>query len=291
MGYMHVENLYKCKDILVFKEVFALEKVHGTSAHISFNGEKLNFFPGGEKYDNFLAIFNHERLLESFKELGHQEIVVFGEAYGGKQQGMSATYGKQLCFIAFEVKIGNSWLSVDRAEKIVTKLGLEFVPYEKVPCEMDVLIRERDRPSRVAKRRGIVEDKPAEGIVIRPPFEVKLNGGDRLIAKFKRDDFSERKSKTDTSQVDPEKLKILSDAKEIAEEWVTEMRLEHVLDKLPANLDMKDIPVVIKAMQEDISREASGEIVISKEALRAIGNETVTLFKNRIKKAAFSTAE
>ena len=284
MGYMHIDNLYKCKgEILEFKEVYALEKVHGTSAHVSFKDGSLHFFSGGEKHENFLKLFDQESLLASFQELGQEEVIVFGEAYGGKQQGMSATYGKELCFIAFEVKIGNTWLSVDRADKVATKLGFEFVPYEKVECDVEVLVNERDRPSRVAKRRGILEDRPAEGIVIRPPFEVRLNGGDRLIAKFKRDDFSERKSKADTKTVDPEKLKILENAKEIADEWVTPVRLEHVLDKLPKDLDMKDVPLLIKSMQEDVLREAGNEIVPSKEALKAIGSRAVKLFTDKLK--------
>lgn len=284
MGYMHIDNLYKCKgEILEFKEVYALEKVHGTSAHVSFKEGRLHFFSGGEKHENFLNLFDQEKLLSSFQELGQDEVVVFGEAYGGKQQGMSLTYGKELCFIAFEVKIGNSWLSVDRADKVATKLGFEFVPYEKVICEIEVLVNERDRPSRVAKRRGILEDRPSEGIVIRPPFEVRLNGGDRLIAKFKRDDFSERKSKADTKTIDPEKLKVLENAKEIAEEWVTPIRLEHVLDKLPQGLDMEDVPLLIKAMQEDVIREAGDEIVPSKEALKAIGSRAVKLFTDKLK--------
>lgn len=33
MGYLHIDNLYKNRDILLFRECWALEKVHGTSAH------------------------------------------------------------------------------------------------------------------------------------------------------------------------------------------------------------------------------------------------------------------
>ena len=32
MGYLHIENLYKAQDILLFRECYALEKVHGTAA-------------------------------------------------------------------------------------------------------------------------------------------------------------------------------------------------------------------------------------------------------------------
>ena len=282
MGYKHIDNLYKDQTVLMFKEVYALEKVHGTSAHVSFKDGTLHFFSGGEKHQNFLKVFDQEHLLQKFQELGHPEVVIFGEAYGGKQQGMSATYGKELCFIVFEVKIGENWLNVPNAESVTSKLGLEFVPYEKVPATIEALNVERDRPSRVAKRRGILEDKVPEGIVIRPLIEMRMPNGERVMAKHKGESFSERKSKSDTKVVDPEKMQILTEAKEIAEEWVTPMRLEHVLDKLPHDIQMKDIPLVIKAMQEDVLREAHGEITVSKQVFAEIGTLTVKLFKKKL---------
>ena len=96
MGYRHIDNLYKDQTTLMFKEVYALEKLHGTSAHVSFKDGNLHFFSGGEKHENFLKVFDQELLLQKFQELGHPEVVVFGEAYCGKQQGMSATYVKEL---------------------------------------------------------------------------------------------------------------------------------------------------------------------------------------------------
>ena len=35
MGYRHIDNLYKNQDILLFRECFALEKIHGTSANVA----------------------------------------------------------------------------------------------------------------------------------------------------------------------------------------------------------------------------------------------------------------
>lgn len=283
MGYRHINNLYKDKRILMFKEVYAMEKVHGTSAHISYRDGQLHFFSGGEKHNNFVALFDKDSLTQKFEEIGHKDIVVFGEAYGGKQQAMSHTYGKNLCFIAFEVKIGEKWLSVPRAETIANKLGLEFVPYERVPTDIEALEQERDRPSRVAVRRGILEPKISEGVVLRPLEEVTFNDGDRCIVKFKTEQFSERKSKADSKTVDAEKLAILAEAREVAEEWVTSMRLEHVLDKLPKDLSIEDMATVISAMKEDILREGLGEIVVSKAVLTEISKKTANLFTKKLK--------
>ena len=80
-------------------------------------------------------------------------------------------------------------------------------------------------------------------------------------------------------------MKVLKEAEAIANEWVTEMRLTHVLDKLPKDINIEGTATVIKAMREDVLREAKGEIVESKEALSAIGKNTAMLFKARLKKA------
>lgn len=280
MGYMHIDNLYKDQTILIFRECYALEKIHGTSAHIAWSGGNLTFFSGGEKHENFLALFDQEKLKAAFAENGHDDVTVFGEAYGGKQQGMSATYGKQLKFIVFDVKCGESWLEVPTAAVVASNLGLEFVHYVRTPTDVAALDALRDTPSVQAARNGILEAKPREGVVLRPIKEFRLNNGARIIAKHKGAAFAEREHQPKV--VDADKQAILIKADEIAFEWVTDMRLTHVLDKLGNPTELSAIPNVIKAMLEDVTREAAGEIVESKEARKAIGNRAMQLFKTRV---------
>lgn len=283
MGYMHIENLYRpaAQTILLFKEVYALEKIHGTSAHIAWRTAiqpQLTFFAGGESHTNFVALFDAEALTQAFTTLGHPEVIIYGEAYGGKQQGiadMRHTYGDKLNFIVFDVKIGETWLAVPDAEDVAKKLGLEFVPYRKVSTDLTALDAERDRPSEVAVRRSVVEPKAREGVVLRPPREFSLNGH-RIIVKHKGAAFSE--TKTPRPVADPAKLAVLTAASAIADEWVTPMRLEHVLQRVPAD-DMSAAPKVIAAMVEDVYREGKGEIVESREATAAIGRKTAELLK------------
>lgn len=280
MGYLHINNLYKDQTILLFKEAWALEKCHGTSAHISYDGN-LRFFSGGEKHDNFVKLFNQEKLLEKFKEIYNgNTIIIFGEAYGGKQQGMSDTYGPNLKFIVFDVKIGERWLSVPKAEAITKQFELEFAPYDKTTTDLSNLDYQRDRDSIIAINNGMGIGKKREGIVLRPLEEMTLNNGERVIAKHKRDDF--RETKTPRPIVDPSKLQVLEDAQKIADEWVTQTRLIHVLDKIP-DYSIEKTAQVIQAMKEDIVREAKGEIVINDTVLKTIGKFTAVLFKDYIK--------
>lgn len=285
MGYLHIDNLYKAQEILAFKTCYALEKIHGTSAHVTWKGG-VRFFSGGESHERFVSIFDVETLHAKFAErfTADDEITVYGESYGGKCQHMSKTYGEALRFVAFDVQIGESWLQVEQAAEIVSHLGLEFVDFAVVATDIETLNAERDKPSSQAQRNGIVDAKIREGVVLRPPFEVTLNNGKRVIAKHKREEFAERgRPKV---ELDPSKREMLAGAEAIAMEWVTPMRLEHVIDKIISErsvkeIEMRDTPLVIAAMVEDVTREATGEIIDNQPARKAIGHRTVELFKKR----------
>lgn len=282
MGYMHIENLYrpKAQRILQLRSCYALEKIHGTSAAVHYRDGQLSFHAGGESHPRFVGLFDQPKLLAAFQAMGHPTVSVYGEAYGGKQQGMSATYGKELCFAAFDVQIGDVWLDVPAADALVFALGLEFVPYVQVECTVEALDRERDRPSVIAERRGMGTDKQREGVVVRPLFELVTSDGERLMAKHKADDFAERQ--TPPKVVDPAALVVLQEAEAIALEWVTPMRLQHVLDKLPEATGMQHTPQVIKAMVEDVHREAAGEIATGKAVDAAIGKRAAALYKAHV---------
>ena len=279
MGYRKILNLYKDIRILDFKECYALEKIHGTSAHVKYKEEKLIFFSGGSTHEKFVELFDQEQLLTVFKEIGYPEICVYGEAYGGKLQGMSNTYGKETKFVAFEVQIGDVWVSVEDACKIATKLGLEFVAFKRGEATIEWINSQKDLPSSQAKRNGIEEDKMREGVVIRPIKEYKDYRGNRVITKHKRDEFKETKTKR---EVYPAQLKVLDDADKIAEEWVTPMRLNHILDKMPEKGEMKHVPLVIKAMIEDVQTESEKEVVWSKSVAQSIARVTVPMYKKKI---------
>ncbi|HHT9136526.1 MAG: RNA ligase family protein [Dehalococcoidales bacterium] len=286
MSYNEIPNLYKNQDVLLFKKCYALEKIHGTSAHVGWNG-KVYYFSGGEKHERFKALFDEENLIDNFQKMNNEKVVIYGEAYGGKCQGMSATYGKNLKFVAFEVKIGDSWLAVPQAESIVRSFNLDFVPYVEIKTDLSELDFWRDAPSQQSIKCGIIEERKREGIVLKPLIEVRKNNGERIISKHKSEAFQETKTKREITQ---ESLKVLTEAAEIATEWVTSMRLNHVLDKFPkANIERTG--EIIKAMIADIQKESVGEVVLSKEALKEIGKKTALYFKQYLKNKPRETTD
>ena len=64
------------------------------------------------------------------------DVILFGEAYGGSQQGLSETDGTELKVVVFAVKMGDYWLDVPNAEQVTSKLGLEFVAYRQIPTPL-----------------------------------------------------------------------------------------------------------------------------------------------------------
>lgn len=263
---LSIENTrnFVCNDIVV----------HNTSAHIKYRQGNLSFFSGGEQYEKFVALFDPSVLEKKFKAnfLETDDVIVYGEAFGGKQQGMSDIYGKQLRFLAFDVKLNDKWLDVPAAEGLAEELEIGFVPYQKGPLSLAWLDCQRDKFSSVA----VAPNKMREGIVIRPLREMFYKDGSRVIYKHKRPEFRETKT---VREVNPDKAIILSGATAIAEEWVTPMRLQHVLQKVPFNHRPEDTGVVIKAMIEDVQREGAGEFEWSKEVSKAVSRQTVKLLK------------
>ena len=291
MGYLHIKNLFSNNTILLFKEAFALEKLHGTSTNLSYDpslpeGQQLRFFCGGAKYEEFVKLFNQEDLLDKIKTIGYGAFTCYGEGYGGKMQRMSATYGPSLKFCAFDIKTANRWLEVPRAEAYVQNLGLEFVHYNKVPATVEALNAERDAPSVQAIRNGCGNDKIREGIVCRPLVEFSYDGAEtsRIICKHKRAEFRETKSvRTVESE---EKRRVMEEVALVVDEWCVPTRLQHVLDKMgeAGTIGIERTKDVIANMTEDILREAEGEVVESKPLMKEIGNRTVKLFKEHLAK-------
>lgn len=306
MGYRKIPNLYQVPELLLAlkgNNVYALEKIHSTSAHVAWDGSALKFFSGGEKHDKFVNIF--EPGLEGrFRFLfGEAKACIYGEAYGGKQQGMSSVYGPMLKFCAFEVELDGEWQSVGKAEALANEVGFEFVDYTLGPCDLAFLDYERDRPSVQAVRNGIAGDQPRKGIVIRPTSELLIckdltikafykghpDDETRVMAKHKTEAQSE--TRTLRKVVDLSEIQKIEDANKIADEYVTMNRLGHVLDGLRAGkygepIDPKDLcdtKRVIDAMLKDCQDESKDEVMWSPAANRAVCTAAAKLWKNKVR--------
>lgn len=322
MGYRKIPNLYRPEiaDILEEPKLYAMEKIHGTSAHIKYHADgTLSFSAGGASHQEFVNLFDQETLLKSFRDVAEasraaqlpvpvRSWTVYGEAYGGKINAQAWRYGKKLRFVAFDVlvtgedaanvetdpndpstliftagaKQGSSyWLNVLAAHDFVTKrLGLEFVHYEEVTSDLPTLDAARDKPSTQAKRNGIEGEQPTEGVVLRSITEKPAHNFDRMMAKHKRKE--ERETKTDFKPGD--KVAVYEAAQAIAQEWVTEERLNHVIQKvcLAETPSVQHFAKIVTGMVDDVITEGGEMLVDTPEARKAIGAKASKLFKKRI---------
>jgi hypothetical protein len=286
MGYLHIPNLYKDQTILLFKECYALEKVHGTSTNIQWNPReevRLKFFSGGIKQKTFEDLFDHTALDVALTRISPgKSVTIYGEAYGGSIMKMRDTYGPDIRFVAFDVQVGETWLNVVNADYLVGGLDLDFVCYHKTSTFMDSLDYERDLPSSQAAKFNPTANSPhREGVVLRPLEEFTRSNGQRVIAKHKREEFRETATPRNLS---PEALAATMSARDVAAEWVTTMRLAHVLDKTPG-AGIENMKVIIDAMVEDVLREGAGEVEDTLPNRKAIGAATAVLFKSQLKEA------
>lgn len=280
---VRIENLYRPhgQRILADLECYALEKIHGTPAHVAWDGQRVRLQSGGESHASFAKLFDAPALAARFAaEFGARAVVVYGEAHGGHRQGQAWRYGHDLRFVAFDATVEGRWLNVPDAEALADRLGLDFVHYARVPTDLASLDAERDAPSVQARRNGVPGDSPREGVILRPIVE-REHAGERVIAKHKGDD--DRETASPRPVVDPSKLVVLERAEEIAAEWVTERRMDHVLQHLTLDAPtMRDAVRVMDEMVADIVREGGGEWVDTPEARAAIRAATSKMLKRRV---------
>jgi hypothetical protein len=301
MGYASIDNLYKTQRILEESHCYAMEKIHGTSSHITHTrsitdytdnvGVKttgnFHYHGGGVSGAEFKALFDTDRLelllCACSKSNGYNKITIYGESYGGKMQKNQWRYGSVLKFCAFEVNIDDRWLTVPEANSFCLALGIEFVHFVYIETKLSLIDEWRDAPSTQAERNGVYEYEgkpvPREGVVLRTVDEKLDHRGNRIIAKHKRDE--ERETKTPRKVVDPKNLEILKNARLVAEEWVTPTRVfEHVVPKLSIEVvDMTCTKQVISAVIEDVNREGLGEFEPGPTVNAEIGKRTAQLLK------------
>jgi hypothetical protein len=316
MGYMSIIHLYKMPEFFTEfadQQICCMEKVHGTSAWLAYDSSKgLTTHPGGERLDNFRKLFDLEEISQKLEHLTKTknwiQIKVHGECYGSKQQKMSITYGTTLRFVVFDVKIrdaiGERFLPLMDAVAITQTLNIDFVPYEIGPNTPEWIQQQTDLPSVQAQRNGCGTDKLREGVVVKTLDETPMKDGSRAIAKHKCGPFWETRrpgqlqfgqSLKEHKSLD-EKLSRYESAKEVALNWVTERRAEHVMDKMLHGrqdeekiLTLKDINLFINNMLADVKKESGGEIdwVMASESFGSEPSETYrSLLESLIRKEA-----
>jgi hypothetical protein len=166
------------------------EKIDGTNLRIFWDHEKqIITFGGRQTIDNQIPkeiltrmqeLFPIELLQTVFPD---NSVLLFGEGYGGKIQGMGKYYGYEIKFDLFDVLIGRWWLERRAVFDIASKLKIHAVP---VLFEGTLLEAIEEINNKIKSYFGEFQ---AEGLVLRPKTELFARNGRRIITKIKHKDF------------------------------------------------------------------------------------------------------
>lgn len=281
--YPHINNIEDVSQIYDLPEIIITEKVHGSSMRLGlidgavrFGGRRLEFekiSPESKDGQGFVSWVLDTGLDERVAEVfaGH-DVILFGEWHGSGtpkkgwpriQKGIRYIDGND--FRVFDIKYDGKYLSQDEIAKCAAQVGLKTMPvlYRGKP-DKAVFNSLIDTMSKLGEENGIVDPQNTiEGIVIRPPEFLWADNRDPILAKYKVGKWAERAS-AQTRPKTPKQPRVeIPGAKEFAEEFVTDTRLEHVLDQLrEANLPISQTSMgeVMKRMGQDIKREGEGAL-------------------------------
>ena len=181
---------YFCNNILVHNTNMQYE-IH-TNPLIS-DKDKIVIRGRTEKSDISLEVMEKmEQLIKTDKVFKVFEIdenrpdaIIFGEMISHKinSGGKYFKEGKGYNFVVFDINVGGTWLTRTAVEEICKKLELPIVPVRGNGTISEAI--------EIVKQgmKSVYGDFIAEGLVLRPKFELKTRMGRRIITKVKYKDF------------------------------------------------------------------------------------------------------
>lgn len=178
---------------LALNEWVFTEKVDGTNIRIYWDGHKVTFAGRTDNaqipahlVNRLNDLFGGEENAQLFEQkFGEMPVILYGEGYGPKIQGVGAKYRDDVDFILFDVMVGEMYLKRSDVENIAEYFSIDVVP---ILCQgtlySGIEYVQTHRESTIAKNGA-----PLEGVVGRPCVEVLDRRGKRVIVKIKCCDF------------------------------------------------------------------------------------------------------
>lgn len=173
------------------------EKIDGTNIRVCWDGHTITFGGRTERasipaplVNRLKELFGTPEAEELFEQLfGEREVILFGEGYGAKIQGAGGNYIPDgVDFILFDLWINGNYQTRTDVERCARSFGIKAVPIvgSGTLLEAEEFVKERPL-SRVAANPDFV----MEGLVCRPPVELRDRCGHRVIVKIKSQDYKE----------------------------------------------------------------------------------------------------
>lgn len=170
------------------------EKIDGTNIGIVWNGYEVSYQGRTERseipkplLDKLKSIFDNPEVEQLFEEqFGERNVVLFGEGYGNKIQGVGNKYiPNDVGFILFDLWIGGNYQSRKDVERAAKMFNIPVVPIVGHGTLDEAVSFVKTHP------KSVIGDLPMEGIVCRPKLELRDRCGERVIVKVKWKDFKD----------------------------------------------------------------------------------------------------
>lgn len=169
------------------------EKIDGTNIRVHWDGHRISFAGRTDKavipqhlLEKLNSIFVNTETEELFEQtFGEKEVILFGEGYGNKIQGVGSQYRNDVGFILFDVMVNGNWRSRENVGKIAECFGLEVVPVVLTGTINQAVEFVKNNP------KSTIGTAYMEGVVGRPSVELQDRNGRRVIVKIKVNDFKE----------------------------------------------------------------------------------------------------
>lgn len=168
------------------------EKIDGTNIRVMWDGHKVTYGGRTERasipahlMNKLIELFGNDETEQLFEQIfGEKEVILFGEGYGAKIQGVGGLYRPDVSFILFDVMINGNYQSREMVECAAKQFGLEIVPiiFEGTLDEGVTYVK--------TKPMSTIGNAPMEGLVARPKVELQDRCGNRLIVKIKVKDLA-----------------------------------------------------------------------------------------------------
>jgi Rnl2 family RNA ligase len=290
------------------------EKVHGANCCFITDGQivrfakRTNFVEPGEMfydYEDLLERYNTKIInlfhLVNAKYADAGSILVYGEMFGGKyphpdvkndSKIMNIQKGVFYCpnheFYGFDLYLNGlenkRYLPVNETNGFFEESNIFYAKTLFQGNLNECLEYPNAFQSRIAGWLGLplLEDNICEGIVIRPVEPVFFRNGSRLLLKSKNSKFAEKKSvkkRQPALFIEPTYSEELNQQLVVAEEYVTENRLNNVVSKIgqisiPRELG-KLIGLFSQDILEDYLKEHSNAYVLMEKSEQKILNRHV----------------
>lgn len=191
-----IHGEYSCPEFENIKKWHTTEKIDGTNIRIIVNKESDSYVTFAGRTDkaqipSFLLTylqetFTKEKLKKQFEE---NNVILYGEGYGGRIQRAGKKYKENVSFILFDAFIitgeDSWWIDQENVKSLAKDLNIEHVPELGIKTTEEIISMVKDGfESTISKEKLI-----AEGIVARSHPLMLFRNKKPLMWKLKNEDY------------------------------------------------------------------------------------------------------